>query len=435
MRSWTARLSLLLLAGAVALVAAAPASAARLVQLRPAAGTPGSTFVVKGSGFPRNRRVQVGIRGSATRTPRASRSGTFELKVKAPNRLGGLPIVSRARGVGVVNRFQVVTALAGGGVLEAATTGGRRVRVTPARMLPGARVAVHGTGFGSRRSLRVSIYGRKTTVRSARNGVFDAALTLPRAIAVGYSKLAVTGKDTRIVFRVYRSPAAVSPPSTGGSPTTPTTPGITPTPEPGATPTPAPPGPAVAPANRNRPRIVSGLPRPGQTLISDTGNWSGTTPLTFGHQWLRCDDDGNDCADIAGATTSAYVVAGADVGSALRVAVTATNAAGSATSRSNPTTPAGDPPQNTAPPSVPPGPPIEGLSITADPGGWTGLPAPTFQYRWYSLLDPGVVRDTGLTYTPNMDDVNGRLLFEVVASNVAGNTTRQVLTEVVLASP
>jgi subtilisin family serine protease len=93
---------------------------------------------------------------------------------------------------------------------------------------------------------------------------------------------------------------------------------------------------AVAPANTSPP-TVSGTPKPGQTLTSSTGSWSGTTPLTYAYQWLRCDASGAGCAPIGGATTSSYTVASADVGSTLRSQVTTSNSGGQATAQSTQT--------------------------------------------------------------------------------------------------
>jgi hypothetical protein len=84
------------------------------------------------------------------------------------------------------------------------------------------------------------------------------------------------------------------------------------------------------------PPTVSGTPQVGQTLTAGTGAWTGG-PASFAFQWQRCDASGVSCVDIGGATGGTYVVGSADVGSTLRVVVTATNAAGSASASSAPT--------------------------------------------------------------------------------------------------
>ena len=85
----------------------------------------------------------------------------------------------------------------------------------------------------------------------------------------------------------------------------------------------------VAPANTAAPTI-SGTPQDGQTLSASTGTWTGSQPITYAYQWQSCDSGGASCAAIAGATNAVYVAATADVGSTLRVTVTATNSVGAA---------------------------------------------------------------------------------------------------------
>ncbi|HEX8052125.1 MAG TPA: hypothetical protein VF517_03970, partial [Thermoleophilaceae bacterium] len=82
---------------------------------------------------------------------------------------------------------------------------------------------------------------------------------------------------------------------------------------------------ASPPVNTSLPAI-SGTPQHGQTLTASSGTWTGTTPITYAYQWRRCDSAGANCANIAGATASTYVVQQADVttpASTIRVVVSA----------------------------------------------------------------------------------------------------------------
>ena len=87
-----------------------------------------------------------------------------------------------------------------------------------------------------------------------------------------------------------------------------------------------------APKNTARP-TVSGLARVGEELTADAGTWTGA-PDTFSCQWLRCDSAGATCVDVTGATGKTYGVRAGDVQHRLRVAVKATNGAGSTTATS-----------------------------------------------------------------------------------------------------
>jgi hypothetical protein len=92
----------------------------------------------------------------------------------------------------------------------------------------------------------------------------------------------------------------------------------------------------VAPTNTTPPSI-SGTARDGETLTASDGAWTGDDPMTFTYQWQRCDANGLNCANLAGATSSMYDVRASDVNNRLRVAVTARDAAGSTTANSQPT--------------------------------------------------------------------------------------------------
>jgi GH25 family lysozyme M1 (1,4-beta-N-acetylmuramidase) len=80
---------------------------------------------------------------------------------------------------------------------------------------------------------------------------------------------------------------------------------------------------------------IGGVPQSGQPLSATTGTWEADPAPTLAYQWQRCTDTtGQKCTAIPKAVTSTYTVAAADVGSTLRVVVTATSRARSAWSAS-----------------------------------------------------------------------------------------------------
>ena len=100
-----------------------------------------------------------------------------------------------------------------------------------------------------------------------------------------------------------------------------------------APPPPPPPGP---PVNTEAPTI-SGTATVGETLTAAAGTWTGAQPIAYAYQWLRCDQAGDGCADLAGATSVSYLPADPDAGTTLRVLVTATNADGATSASSTQT--------------------------------------------------------------------------------------------------
>ena len=91
-----------------------------------------------------------------------------------------------------------------------------------------------------------------------------------------------------------------------------------------------------APVSQLGPTILGQL-GVGQQVSADVGEWS-TTPTGFSYSWERCDSTGAACSSVAGATSANYVVQSADVGSTLRVVVTAANAAGPGDPATSPAT-------------------------------------------------------------------------------------------------
>jgi hypothetical protein len=183
---------------------------------------------------------------------------------------------------------------------------------------------------------------------------------------------------------------------------------------------------ALAPRNHVEPSIL-GVPKDGATLTSNAGEWGGIPPITFGYQWARCSFTGLNCQLIGGATQSTYSLTSSDVGSRIRVFVTATNSGGSATASSESTgivSPVG--PQNVVPPRIL-DPPYLGEEVYVDEGQWTGTEPLEFNYRWERCNSAGdcveIDGETSSTHTIVAQDVKSRLRVIVTASNGAGSAS------------
>ena len=189
-------------------------------------------------------------------------------------------------------------------------------------------------------------------------------------------------------------------------------------------------GAAGSPTNTTLPTIA-GPAVVGSMLTATPGVWTGTTPLTYAYAWQRCNGVGASCLTIPAATTASYRLGSADVGSTLRVQVTASNASGSSLAASDPTAivaanTAPGRPQNATVPFIT-GVPTTGSLLTAHPGSWTGSAPITYGFAWQRCSSAeacdAIAGAEASTYRPTQSDVGFQVRVEVTASNSAGSAT------------
>lgn len=194
------------------------------------------------------------------------------------------------------------------------------------------------------------------------------------------------------------------------------------------------------------PPTIVGPPEAGVLLAAVPGLWEGGKPLTFAYQWRRCDAAGANCAAITGATGETYRPVTDDVGHSLKVFVTATSAAGAASTATVPTaavTPAGTSPgarpTNIKPPTIA-GTAQAGQILTSSVGTWTGAPT-KFTYRWRRCNAGGttciaIPHATGSKRTLTPDDIGSTLSLVVTATGKGGAATATAsATDVVVSAP
>ena len=205
------------------------------------------------------------------------------------------------------------------------------------------------------------------------------------------------------------------------------------------------PYPAGPPLLSTPPTIV-GAPVAGQVLAAVPGTWEGGKPLAFTYQWRSCDAAGANCVPITGATDESYRPVSTDVGHSLKVVVTATAQAGSATALTVPTAavaPAGTStsaqPTSLKPPTIT-GQAQVGVVLTGSVGTWTGSPT-KFTYRWRRCNATGtsciaIPHATNVHRTLTPDDIGSTLSLVVTATGKGGATSATAgPTEIVVAAP
>jgi Tol biopolymer transport system component len=184
----------------------------------------------------------------------------------------------------------------------------------------------------------------------------------------------------------------------------------------------------MAPTDLFAPAVEGALTE-GDTLTAAPGTWYGSEPISYAYQWQRCDEEGEECANISGATGETHALAEADVNSTIRVIVTATNSAGSESAESS----TGETVDAPGPPAASDkGPAIRGEGqvgqhLFAENGSWTGSRPLTYAYRWERCDAAGetctaIAGATAPSYTPASEDASHTLRLAVTAENTLGHT-------------
>jgi beta-glucanase (GH16 family) len=207
--------------------------------------------------------------------------------------------------------------------------------------------------------------------------------------------------------------------------------------------------PSLVPVNTFLPQ-VTGITQVGSTLTTSNGSWT-NSPTSYTYQWRR------NGVNISGATSATYVLVSADAGTAITVAVTATNASGASTAAiSNPTNSIAvladattapilvsppvisgpgveattltsfqaswieslTAPSNTALPTIT-GAAAQGQTLTASTGSWDANPTPTYAYQWMAN-GANISGATANTYVLTSGELGKLITVAVTATNSAG---------------
>jgi hypothetical protein len=187
----------------------------------------------------------------------------------------------------------------------------------------------------------------------------------------------------------------------------------------------------VGPKDTEAPSI-SGTATAGQILTASSGKWSGTEPILYEYEWLRCNKAGAECTTAAAASLLGltYTVVPADIGHTLKVKVIAKNVAGSASAESGATAEVnGVLPSNIIAPLIVAA-PVSGLPATATEGTWTGTEPITYTFQWIHCNNKGeaCTEISGANknqYTPTVAEIGKELKVKVTAKNVAGSVAKE----------
>jgi hypothetical protein len=192
--------------------------------------------------------------------------------------------------------------------------------------------------------------------------------------------------------------------------------------------------PLQPPTNTALPATDS-TPAVGEKLTGTKGTWDGTKPLRFTYQWIACDVNAANCADIPGANETTYVVTAADDTNnkrfkfkvtAFNVVVPINGVAATSGVTNTPTAAPGALPGNTASPVLSPddGSKRVGQLFSVTNGTWTNAPT-SYSYQWARCTDTNTCTPiegaTASTYTAAIPDTTKYLRVDVTATNSSGS--------------
>lgn len=173
--------------------------------------------------------------------------------------------------------------------------------------------------------------------------------------------------------------------------------------------------------------VVMGSAAAGQTLYAWPGAFGERTgALEYSYEWRRCDASGDSCSAIADADAQTYAVGAADMGSTLRVQVSASNAHGadSSVSAATDVVPTITAPANVSPPAID-GPARQGEQLTASNGEWDD-PSAELAFQWLrcdAAGDDCVEIEGSVQHLVDIGDAGATLRVRVTATNPVGDAS------------
>jgi Immunoglobulin domain len=184
----------------------------------------------------------------------------------------------------------------------------------------------------------------------------------------------------------------------------------------------------IKPVNERLPQVLGLQPSAvGESLTCSPGKWSETPAPTYSYRWVRDVGLPGEVL-VEGATGSGYVIEPVDQLHSLSCIVIAKNSAGSAEApSSNSIEVSGSPPENKTPPTVE-GTPAVGETLICNPGAWSGVPTPTYEFAWLRDQQP-IGSATSHEYKVKPEDKGQSLTCAVTARNVVAKNRERTASQ------
>jgi hypothetical protein len=190
---------------------------------------------------------------------------------------------------------------------------------------------------------------------------------------------------------------------------------------------------ASRPAISTAPTLTGGITQ-GTTLTATKGTWTGVPAPVLSVQWYRCTEAlgtatssvPGDCTAIEGQTALTYTSREADLGSGIRVVISATNGSGTVYAATAATARIASLPRISVAPGII-GEPAVGELLAVRSATWIAVPAADSAFQWLRCTGtaetscapiPGA---TGETHVPTLSDAGFFIRVREIATNAAGS--------------
>jgi hypothetical protein len=190
---------------------------------------------------------------------------------------------------------------------------------------------------------------------------------------------------------------------------------------------------ASRPAISTAPTLTGGITQ-GTTLTATKGTWTGVPAPVLSVQWYRCTEAlgtatssvPGDCTAIEGQTALTYTSREADLGSGIRVVISATNGSGTVYAATAATARIASLPRISVAPGII-GEPAVGELLAVRGATWIAVPAADSAYQWLRCTSTAessctaIPLATGETYVPTLSDAGFYVRVRETATNAAGS--------------
>jgi len=190
---------------------------------------------------------------------------------------------------------------------------------------------------------------------------------------------------------------------------------------------------ASRPAISTAPTLTGGITQ-GTTLTATKGTWTGVPAPVLSVQWYRCTEAlgtatssvPGDCTAIEGQTALTYTSREADLGSGIRVVISATNGSGTVYAATAATARIASLPRVSVAPGII-GEPAVGELLAVRGATWIAVPAADSAYQWLRCTSTSessctaIPLATGETYVPTLSDAARWIRVRETATNAAGS--------------